>query len=433
MKRIFILSLLALASAFSVEAPARELVRGAAFMDLIEPISPLGQLSSDLWGAAAVVPRYPDIGLEDNTYSYWGGNIVKGDDGKYHMFVARWREDISRPNGKSGHELWWASEVAHAVSDDPMGRYEVIDVIGAGHNPEVYRLNDGTYVLGVMGDKAYVASTINGPWRRITTSFNESRKMNHTNRTYVVRKDGSVLMMNKEGYTYTCPADEIERFTLVDVEPAYRRRNGSHEEDPVIWRDEVCYNLIVNECLGRKAYHLTSPDGYHWSYEDGLAYTPEIAIRKDGTREDWHKFERPKILTDEYGRATHINFAAADTLKHCDVALDNHSSKNMVFKLKVPFRVELIELSGDNVKVKILAEEGFNPQKDIKIKTMRFGASSKVNYGGGMRVVNSTPDGADLIVVFGREEHGLIEEDYKAKILGEGKGGDFVIGYVKLK
>jgi hypothetical protein len=38
------------------------------------------------------------------------------------------------------------------------------------------------------------------------------------------------------------------------------------------------------------------------------------------------------------------------------------------------------------IRVKIQAEEGFNPQTDIDIQSLRFGASTEVNYGRGCTV-----------------------------------------------
>ena len=53
------------------------LVEGARFIDRFLPM-PAGKLSSDVWGAKDVVPRYVDNGIEDDICSYWGGNILLG-------------------------------------------------------------------------------------------------------------------------------------------------------------------------------------------------------------------------------------------------------------------------------------------------------------------------------------------------------------------
>lgn len=69
------------------ERPAewKQLVKGARFMDRFLPMKG-NVLSSDTWGADCVLPRYVDNGIEDGIWSYWGGNIRKGEDGKYHLF-----------------------------------------------------------------------------------------------------------------------------------------------------------------------------------------------------------------------------------------------------------------------------------------------------------------------------------------------------------
>ena len=54
------------------------LVYGGRFMDRFLPIPVMGTLSTDTWGAENVVPRYVENGIEDNEWSYWGGNALKG-------------------------------------------------------------------------------------------------------------------------------------------------------------------------------------------------------------------------------------------------------------------------------------------------------------------------------------------------------------------
>ncbi|WP_234367703.1 hypothetical protein [Parabacteroides pacaensis] len=54
------------------------LVNGGRFMDRFLPMKGTN-LSSDIWGASCVKPRFIDNGIEDCIWSYWGGNIVKAD------------------------------------------------------------------------------------------------------------------------------------------------------------------------------------------------------------------------------------------------------------------------------------------------------------------------------------------------------------------
>ena len=85
--------------AANMVANAQSLVAGGQFMDLIQPMPGSVSSSSSHWGD--VKPRWTDNGVEDAVRSYWGGNIVKGEDGKYHMYIAGWPENSSR-----GHATW---------------------------------------------------------------------------------------------------------------------------------------------------------------------------------------------------------------------------------------------------------------------------------------------------------------------------------------
>lgn len=71
------------------------LVEGARFIDRFLPM-PAGKLSSDVWGAKDVVPRYVDNGIEDDVRSYWGGNILLGEDNQYHLYVAAGRKTLRK-------------------------------------------------------------------------------------------------------------------------------------------------------------------------------------------------------------------------------------------------------------------------------------------------------------------------------------------------
>ena len=82
-------------------ANSEGLIHGAEFQDLILPL-PAEGMTSDTWGAENSKPRSLKFGIEDPNWSYWGGNILRAEDGTYHMFVCRWPEDhpkgIIRPN-----------------------------------------------------------------------------------------------------------------------------------------------------------------------------------------------------------------------------------------------------------------------------------------------------------------------------------------------
>ena len=103
--RLLLFSLLCINMSLSAQITERErprewsqLVDGARFIDRFLPMQ--GKVfSSDTWGVKGVVPRYIDNGIEDRIWSYWGGNIKKGEDGKYHLFVCGWLESSPKGHG----------------------------------------------------------------------------------------------------------------------------------------------------------------------------------------------------------------------------------------------------------------------------------------------------------------------------------------------
>ena len=205
----------------------------------------------------------------------------------------------------------------------------------------------------------------------------------------------------------------------------------------LIWRTNIQYHLIVNDWLGRIAYYMRSKDGINWKTEPGEAYMPGIAKYEDGTVENWFKYERIKVLQDEYGRATQAHFAVIDVLKHDDKASDNHSSKHIIIPLTVGRLLTVLNkapITGntETIQVKVMAEEGFDPHTDIDLDSLRFGASEEVNFGRGCRVRATEKSGSDLIVTFTGEGNGLTEKNFAAKLLGKTSRGELLFGYARL-
>ena len=437
LKFLFIASILYCQSLFAqiIERPRPpewdQLVYGARFIDRFLPM-PYGTLSSDTWGVKETVPRYVDNGIEDRKWSYWGGNILKGDDGKYHLFVCGWLESSPK-----GHGEWPNSIVFHAVCNNSIGPFVVKDTIGKGHNPEVFRLKDGRFVLYVINGH-YVADRLDGPWQYGKFEFDRRDRRiieGLSNLTFLRREDGSFLMVCRGGGVWISQ-DGLSPYNQLTDKRVYPPVEGRFE-DPVIWRDHVQYHLIVNDWLGRIAFYQRSKDGVNWVTDPGEAYTPGIAKHEDGRIEDWFKYERIKILQDDYGRAIQANFAVIDTLKAEDKANDNHSSKNISIPLNPGLLLTILEkktITSDtkNIRVKIAAEKAFNPQTDLDIASLRFGASTEVNYGRGCKVLKTENSGSDLIVTFDGKGNGITSDEFAPKLTGKTKSGKLVFGYARL-
>ncbi|XPF94534.1 hypothetical protein ACM9HF_00550 [Colwellia sp. RE-S-Sl-9] len=433
-----------------------KMIKGASFNDLILPMPIHKSLRTDLWGADGVLPRDADNGIEDANWSYWGGRPIQGKDGKYHMHVTRWPA-----NATKGHWEWPHSTVSYTVSDKPTGPYLVKKDLsykymnGLGHNPDIILLNDGRYMLYSLINFQpilLVSDTIQGPWQYLgvmdidTTDAPESPKAFYRferNLSGVQLDDGRFLFVTKAGAMMisknTNPLGPYKVLTspLQNNKIIPQKYRNSNYEDPVLWKDEVQYHMIINAFLDYRAIYLRSIDGIHWKFNSGTAYTPNSTGYEDGTRTYWYKLERPHVLTDQYGRATHLSLAAIDVPKRDDLARDKHNSKNIILPLTVHRRLKLLDDNIINdkttvIRVLVMSEAGFNAHNDIDITSLRFGAPEQVDFGNGSKVLKTIKQDNHLVIEFDGESHGFTADNFVGKMLGKTKKGELLIGFVKL-
>lgn len=427
------LSLAVTAQVTERERPAewKNLVKGARFMDRLQPMQ--GEvLSSDVWGADSVRPRYVDNGIELPETSFWGGNILQAQDGKYHLFVCGWPESSPK-----GHMYWPHSTVYHTVAEKLEGPYTLQDTIGPGHNPEAFLLDDGRVVVYVI-DGYHIAPSVNGPWQSGRFTFlprNRNIIEGLSNLTFARREDGSRLMVCRGGGVWIS-RDGLSPYEQLSDHSIYPPVEGEYE-DPVIWRDHLQYHLIVNDWLGRIASYERSKDGIHWVVEQGEAYMPGVAVHEDGRQEHWYKYERPKVFQDDLGRAVQINFAVIDTIKWQDLENDRHSSKNITIPLNKGLLLEVLNTdtitpATKTIELRIRAEKGFDPQKEVDVKSLRFGDFTEVNFGRGSKALRAWKDGKDLIVVFDGQGNGMKPDEFAPKLIGRDKKGGLLYGYASL-
>lgn len=409
-----------------------QLVKGARFMDRFLPM-PDGVKSKNLWGAQGVQNRYVDNGIEVSDMSFWGGNILRSADGKYHLYVCGWPEKSPK-----GHMFWSNSTVYHAVASQLSGPYKIQNSIGKGHNPEAFRLSDGRVVVYVI-DGYYIADHENSTvWTYQKFDF-DRRDRNIieglSNLTFARRPDNSYLMVCRGGGVWISK-DGLSTYQQITGKRVYPDIDGRFE-DPVVWKDSLQYHLIVNDWLGRIAFYQRSKDGIHWVTEQGEAYMPGISFHKNGEVEEWFKYERAKVFQDSLGRAVQMNFAVIDTIKWDDLPGDRHSSKNICIPLNKGLLLAVlnekpITNSTKRIELRIQAEPGFNPQTDVDINSLRFGSYQEVNFGKGCKAVKTRKQGDDLIVVFDGEGSGITPDEFAPKLIGRKKNGELLYGYASL-
>lgn len=310
-------------------------------IDYFLPIPIRGSLDANVWGAPNVLPRDPQNGLEDPTlkhWYYWDGQIIKGPDGKYHMFASRW--DQAR-----GHRGWFGSVAVHAVSDNVIGPYAdkgpcwPDDQGGKGHNVTALVMPDGRYAVTISETRpgeVFASKSPDGPWEslgRITVK--DQPRWHASNVTPVLRPDGQYMIVQRSGQIMT--SKNITGPYVIQGPSIYQSVEGlplKNLEDPVAWYSGGLYHIVVNSWSMRKAFHLTSQDGLtNWKFR-GLAYDPttNFLCYTDGTVNHWEKLERPSVLL-ENGHVTHFTFAAIDIPKEQDRGNEPHGSKVIV----VPF------------------------------------------------------------------------------------------------
>jgi len=226
----------------------------------------------------------------------------------------------------------------------------------------------------------------------------------------------------------------LPRFNIISVSPI-----GAPATFIVIvsssFNVQLC--LIVNDWFGRIAVYERSKDGVNWKVESGEAYLPGVSVREDGTVEGWWKYERLKIIQDKYGRATQGNFAVIDVEKKFDKSSDIHSSKNIGIPLNVGRLLTILDkkpitVNTKTIKVKIVAEPGFNPQTDLDLNSLQFGEPEAVNFGKGGKVLKTEKSGADLIVTFDAVGIDYPDDEFAAKMIGKTSTGKLLFGYARL-
>ena len=94
----------------------------AVFLSALPSLAQVSELPAEPDFAALLQPVPFAAKFADPDYYIWCGTLVRGDDGKSHLFYSRWPR-------KLGHYAWVThSEVAHAVADSPLGTFRHVDV-----------------------------------------------------------------------------------------------------------------------------------------------------------------------------------------------------------------------------------------------------------------------------------------------------------------
>ncbi len=290
-----------------------------------------------------------------DTVSHWGGSVVKGEDGLYHMLYSRWPKDI-------GWEWVNYSEIAHAVSESPFGPYKHVDVAlpergidfwdgSATHNPTVHKFSDGKYYLYYMGNygnkkivsvpgKAKinwvhrnnqrigvaVADSPNGLWRRFENpvlDVTHGDSVAHdalmtSNPSVCQMPDGRILMVYKAvGKKFDLPKGGPVVHMVAIAEnaagpfkkypnPVFLEEGVRFPaEDPYIWYQDGKFRAIVKYIKHVdhqrifSLVHYDSKDGIDWEKARYHEISDRTITWEDGTTQKLDHLERPQVLIED--------------------------------------------------------------------------------------------------------------------------------------
>lgn len=305
-------------------------------------------------------------GFKMEGYWVWCGSVIKGEDGRYHMFASRW------PKTYTMHPGWiYKSEIVRASSDLAEGPYHFEEVVlpergadfwdgRATHNPFITK-HDDTYILFYTGttypfesvptndtlkeNEGYIlcqsnkrigiatSTSVFGPWKRQTEPIlpvrpGEFDSFLTSNAAPSVNEDGSVILVykarqyvdNKMGpmtlgaaYAphYLGPYDTRSSRPLLSIQ------DHGEIEDPYIWRTKQGYSMIAKDMEGSicgekyGGVYAESSDGFNWTLKNGYkAYSRDV-FWESGEKQKMGSFERPFILFED-GKPTHLFAATSD-------------------------------------------------------------------------------------------------------------------------
>ncbi|MFY0598609.1 MAG: glycoside hydrolase family protein [Cyclobacteriaceae bacterium] len=322
----------------------------------------------------------------NDSMSIWGGSLVKGGDGLYHMYYSFWPKKI-------GWEWVTNSVIAHAVSDSPFGPFEHKDVAlpdrgseywdgSCTHNPTIHKFDNKYYLyyMGNTGDEnivsnpgkakinwihrnnqrigVAVADNPNGPWKRFDEPVLDITKGDTTahdalmtsNPAICQMKDGRFLMIYKAvGKKYKMPfGGPVVHMVAIADSPLGPFKKYSDPiftidgemfpaEDPSIWYQDGKYRAVVksmNLATRNRDFSLSqyeSNDGINWTEAKYFVVSDRSVTWEDGTKTQFAHLERPQVYQED-GVPTAILFAA-DSIDQNNV---RHS-----FNIQIP--VEIIK------------------------------------------------------------------------------------------
>ncbi len=287
--------------------------------------------------------RWEFIGtaVEEPGYTIWGTSPIYGDDGKVHLFVARWPCELKVDPGWRTH-----SEIAHYVSDSPEGPFLFSDVALkapedgkkgglAPANPAIHKV-DSLYALFYIANDGIenhpsnqyiclaVSESLYGPWRKAGRDgviLEPSQNEHYWNYKASNGVNNPAFLQHPNGGYFLYFKSEKARMGLAVAEnlegpyvqlPFPVTANDRNIEDGYAFLYNGKFALLTTDNHGI----IEAGGGILWTSEDGIRYNTyekgfhrinqyanidmkQVAVHYGPQGRDYAKFERPQLLLKE--------------------------------------------------------------------------------------------------------------------------------------
>lgn len=270
--------------------------------------------------------EWKGIAIQDENYTIWGCAPIQGEDGKTHLFAARWPEKNVDPAWRK------SSEIAHYVADKPEGPFVFSDVAirGTGketwdkygaHNPEIKKVRD-KYVLLYIGNTDYkqpphpgnqsigmaISKSPYGPWKKVgkdgeilnakdATKWNYKSRNGVANPAFLVFKEKYYLYfksMGKDGLKYGLAiANHLEGPYTITERPVTSNK-GTLEDGTIFFYKDTIYLLTTDNHGNNTGIR---GGGTLWKSKDGITFKLEEAeVGYDRLPSYYDSFDLKKIV-----------------------------------------------------------------------------------------------------------------------------------------
>jgi beta-xylosidase len=310
-------------------------IRHGTILKVSEPTvanirNPKAQLA-DQW-------EYIGIAVEEPGYTVWGTSPIRDEEGRVHLFVARWPGELKVDPGWRSH-----SEIAHYVGPSPEGPFRFSDMAltGSGkdtwdrygaHNPAIHKVGE-RYVLLYIGNNnpetpphpanqhigMAISSSLYGPWEKVngnglilsppvdSSYWNYGASNGVNNPALLVHPDGEFYLYFKSegGRIGLARSGSIEGPYEQLPEPVTSNLMTIEDGYAFLYKDKICLLTTDNHGILEKGGGLLweSADGVNFELAEQGFYPVESYLEKKALQKARRfyggkiiKFERPQLL-----------------------------------------------------------------------------------------------------------------------------------------